>query len=99
LPVGERERVGVALRLTDGDTPAPRELLLRRLYEAGSALVIVPIQDLFGWTDRINVPATPSHANWNWRLPLAVEHLAEDPALRATIATLRELIAAAGRTS
>ena len=32
-------------------------------------LLILPIQDVFGWRDRINQPATVGDANWTWRLP------------------------------
>src|SRR5688572_13162179 len=34
-----------------------RDGLLGRIYNAGSNLVLVPIQDAFGWRDRINLPA------------------------------------------
>ncbi|MBI4514660.1 MAG: 4-alpha-glucanotransferase [Deltaproteobacteria bacterium] len=78
--------------------PLPHAALLERLYQAGSAFVIVPLQDLLGWRDRINVPATPSHQNWNWRLPLAVEELAGDAAVNAATATVAGLLKAAGRS-
>ena len=37
--------------------------------------VIVPIQDLFGWRDRINTPATVAETNWTWRLPWPVDDM------------------------
>ena len=36
--------------------PAVRDALLDALYASGSDLLTLPIQDVFGWTDRINVP-------------------------------------------
>jgi 4-alpha-glucanotransferase len=50
-------------------TPAVRDLLLEQLYASGSDLLILPVQDVFGWRDRINVPALVSDDNWTWRLP------------------------------
>ena len=46
-----------------------RDGLLGRIYNAGSNLVLVPIQDAFGWRDRINLPATISAENWTFVLP------------------------------
>ncbi|MEO5739227.1 MAG: 4-alpha-glucanotransferase [Vicinamibacterales bacterium] len=48
---------------------AVRDSLLERIYNAGSNLVLVPIQDVFGWRDRINLPASISDANWTYVLP------------------------------
>ena len=45
---------------------------------AGSRLLILPIQDIFGWQDRINTPAVVNDANWTWRLPGPVEDLMTD---------------------
>jgi 4-alpha-glucanotransferase len=56
-----------------------RDAILALLYGAGSRLVIVPLQDVFGWRDRINVPAVVDEVNWTWRLPMPVEELAEAP--------------------
>ena len=48
---------------------AVRDRVLGRIYNAGSNLVLLPIQDAFGWRDRINLPATISDANWTYVLP------------------------------
>jgi 4-alpha-glucanotransferase len=56
----------------------PRELIeavLRALLDAGSRLTIIPMQDIFGWHDRINTPAVVDEKNWTWRLPWAVDRL------------------------
>ena len=48
---------------------AVRDTLLEGIYNAGSNLVLMPIQDVFGWRDRINLPATISDENWTYVLP------------------------------
>ena len=52
-----------------------RHALLEVLFESGASLLILPIQDVFGWRDRINQPATVSPTNWVWRLPWPVDRL------------------------
>ncbi len=59
-------------------TPALRDAMLELAYASGADLLILPIQDLFGWRDRINTPATVGAQNWTWRLPLAVDALETD---------------------
>ena len=39
-------------------TTRVRDALIEVLMRSGSDLVVFPLQDLFGWRDRINVPAT-----------------------------------------
>lgn len=48
---------------------AERDALIELIYRSGSDYAIFPLQDLFGWRDRINTPATVHERNWNWRLP------------------------------
>ena len=43
---------------------------------SGSDIVLLPINDVFGWRDRINTPALIDARNWTWRLPWPVEDLA-----------------------
>ena len=67
-------------RLPDaGFAPAIRDALLDQAYDAGSDLLLLPIQDVFGWSDRVNTPATVGEQNWTWKLPLSVETLSTDP--------------------
>lgn len=49
--------------------------ILDRLMASGSGLVILPIQDIFGLSDQINVPATVGPHNWRYRLPVTVSEL------------------------
>jgi 4-alpha-glucanotransferase len=70
-------------------TPALRDALLEILVASGSDLLILPIQDVFGWRDRINVPAKVDHENWTWRLPWPVDAIDAQPAARERAARLR----------
>ena len=56
-----------------------REALLEALYASGANLLILPVQDVFGWRDRINTPATVGDANWIWRLPWPSDRLSTEP--------------------
>jgi 4-alpha-glucanotransferase len=73
--------------------------LLHRLYEAGSVLTILPIQDLFGWRERINTPATVNRRNWSYRLPVTTDELDQTPAIRERMEVLRAMIDQSGRNS
>ncbi|MCM3879197.1 MAG: 4-alpha-glucanotransferase [Vicinamibacterales bacterium] len=56
-----------------------RDALLQLILNAGSSLVLLPIQDVFGWRDRMNLPATVSEANWTYALPWPVDRLLSEP--------------------
>ena len=62
----ERTRFGTDVAQFDA---AVRDRILEHLYHAGSNLVLLPIQDAFGWRDRINLPATVGGENWTYALP------------------------------
>jgi 4-alpha-glucanotransferase len=69
-----------AVDLTDvAFSPAVRDALLEALVESGSDLVLFPVPDIFGWTDRINEPATINERNWTFRLPWPCDELAGVP--------------------
>jgi len=86
-------------RLTGGaglDTPASqrcdprvRDTLVEALFASGSDLLLLPIQDAFGWRDRINEPATVNDDNWTFRLPWPCDLLHAVPEARERQATLR----------
>jgi 4-alpha-glucanotransferase len=67
------------------------------MYRAASRELFLPIQDLFGWPDRINVPGTVSEANWSWALPWPVDALAGQPEAVARQTTLAALARESGR--
>jgi 4-alpha-glucanotransferase len=74
-----------------------RDVLLELLYASGSDLCVLPIQDVFGWTDRVNVPGVIDEANWTWVLPVLVDHLGSDPEARERQQALARWAKNAGR--
>lgn len=80
-PIEERRAVAAlasASGTCDPDGPfndATRDAILTLLYASASDIVLLPINDIFGWRDRINTPALISDHNWTWRLPWPVEDL------------------------
>jgi 4-alpha-glucanotransferase len=107
----EREAVlnipSMRARITDEDVAAAldsqamphavHEAMLEMLYAAGSDLLILPIQDVFGWYDRVNQPATVGDTNWTWKLPWPADRLRTEPAARAVASQLREWSTRCGR--
>jgi 4-alpha-glucanotransferase len=75
-----------------------RDALIEQVYRSGSDELFLPLQDLFGWRDRINTPATVGAHNWSWRLPWAVEDLAREPTAIERARFCRAQAAATGRT-
>ena len=61
------------------DPSRVRDVLLEVLYGSGSNLTLLPVQDLFGWRDRINELATVTDANWTFRLPWPSDRLGDVP--------------------
>ena len=78
-------------------SPALLEALLEALFAARSDLLLLPVQDIFGWRDRINTPALVSDANWTWRLPWPVEDLMSHPEAQSRARALRTLAERHGR--
>ncbi|MEE8424617.1 MAG: 4-alpha-glucanotransferase [Elusimicrobiota bacterium] len=83
--------------------PAPRyskkvhERLLGSAFAARSALAMLPVQDLFGTRERINVPGTVSQRNWTYRMPWEAESLAAGKSMSETTWMIRRLCALSGR--
>jgi 4-alpha-glucanotransferase len=69
--------------------PTVRDALLEVLFASGSNLLLLPIQDVFGWRDRVNDPATASDSNWSYRLPWSCDRLDDIPEARERQAALR----------
>jgi 4-alpha-glucanotransferase len=55
------------------------DALLEALCASGSDLLILPIQDVFGWRARINQPATVGDQNWTYKLPWPSDRLLSEP--------------------
>lgn len=102
-PREEREAVlavpSIRASLTDDDCReaveaatvphAVHEALLDGLFASGADILILPLQDVFGWRDRINQPATVGDGNWTWRLPWPVDRLAVEPVAMGASTQLR----------
>jgi 4-alpha-glucanotransferase len=99
LDPGERAAVlaapGVVERAASLDDPAGpftaalRDVLLEVLFASGSDFLLLPVQDVFGWTGRINVPGSLDDQNWTWRLPWPVDTMADLPEAQERAARLR----------
>jgi 4-alpha-glucanotransferase len=76
-----------------------RDALLALAYGAGSAELFLPVQDLFGWRDRINTPGTIDASNWTWALPWPVDEWDTREETRERAAVLRRLAEGSGRAS
>jgi 4-alpha-glucanotransferase len=98
-----REAVAwAALRAAGCDATAAfddrlRDGLLQTLFASRSNLVVVPVQDIFGWRDRINTPAVVDDVNWRWRMPWPVDALDDEEVPRERVGFLKSLSASSGR--
>ena len=70
-------------------SPTLRGALLEVLFQSGADLLILPIQDAFGWSDRINQPATVGDQNWTWRLPWPIDRMSSESEATAVGQQLR----------
>lgn len=101
--LADSERAAIASLLGEAVPPPPalssdlRRALLGRLYDSGSRYVVIPMQDLFGWKERINRPATVGPENWTYRLPMRIADLTASSEITEEIRMLRDRIDAAGR--
>jgi 4-alpha-glucanotransferase len=76
-----------------------RDAILELAYGAGSARLFVPIQDLFGWRDRINMPGTVASQNWTWCLPWPVDRIEQSEIARERAGFLHQLARMTSRLS
>jgi len=95
--VEEREKLSELPLVTSGAElltapyePTVRDTLLEALIASGSALALSVIQDVFGWRDRINEPATITDRNWTFRLPWLCDRLDDESTARERQMRLRE---------
>jgi 4-alpha-glucanotransferase len=99
-PLAERQSLAAALGIkkNKGETlhspldDTTLDAILTALYNSPARMVVVPMQDLFGWSGRINIPGTIGPANWTWRLPAPIAELEADPAIRMRLARLRQIV-------
>lgn len=103
MPELERTRLLDALGIADQiDSRLPLneaalEAIIGALYASPARLVVLPIQDLFGWEDQINYPGTVSDTNWSYRLPFEIGNRAEIPDVEARIRRLLAMAKDSGR--
>jgi 4-alpha-glucanotransferase len=76
-----------------------RDAFLELACEAGSSELLMPIQDLFGWIERINVPGTVTSANWTSRLPWPADRLGDVIEATARARFFRALAVRTGRAT
>jgi 4-alpha-glucanotransferase len=100
----ERQQLAKALSFpATVDLSAPKldmdllDAILNPLYESPARLLMAPVQDLFGWEQRINLPGSIRNVNWTYRLPMTLERLGRNRAIRARIAQLRQMAQRSGR--
>jgi 4-alpha-glucanotransferase len=89
--------IGTGEEIPPDWTPALRDALLAAVYSAGSDDIFLPVQDVFGWRDRVNTPATVGPENWTWRFPWPIDRWSEVPEARERAEWCRREAAAAGR--
>ncbi len=104
LPEHERRaaRALPALRhLTDEQSnhfsPHVHQAILEAVYRSGSDLLVLPVQDVFGVRERINLPGTVGPENWSYRLPWSITQLHGDPSVRERTRVMAELAERFGR--
>jgi 4-alpha-glucanotransferase len=97
MSIAVREDPGAPVTLAVPAVPAMIDALLEATYAAASDDLFIPMQDLFGWRERINTPATIGPDNWTWRLPWPADRLLEIPEAASRAHFLRELARATGR--
>ena len=68
---------------------SPHRRAAEALFASGSNLVLLPIQDVFGWRDRINDPSVIADSNWVYRLPWPSDTLDDVPDARERQEQLR----------
>jgi 4-alpha-glucanotransferase len=74
------------------------EKLLAGLFRSNSWLAITMITDVFGTSQRFNVPGAVSESNWSQRLALPISEWERDAGLRAAGDRINRLIRATRRT-
>ena len=77
--------------------PVVRDIILECLFASASLILLFPVQDIFGWADRINQPATVTADNWTYRLPWPIDRLDAEPEAQERQAALRRWAEKHGR--
>jgi 4-alpha-glucanotransferase len=83
------QRISGDVDLVQASIETVRDVLLEALFASQSELLIMPIQDVFGWSDRINDPAVMNEHNWVYKLPWLVDAFDHEPRASERQRTLR----------
>ncbi len=77
LPEHDRAQVRAlpTMGRVTGGGEVGRDALIEVLMASASNLTLFPMQDVFGWRDRINEPGTVNDRNWTFRLPWPSDRL------------------------
>ncbi len=75
----------------------PHQRFLAGLLECNSWMAIFMITDLFGTSQRFNVPGAVADSNWSERLDQPISAWEKDPALAASMKTFSQDLVASGR--
>lgn len=98
-PEAERQQVRALKTMSRvaGGGEVGRDGLVEVLMASASNLVLFPVQDVFGWHDRINEPGTVNDRNWTFRLPWLSDRLNSVAEARERQSTLAGWSAKYGR--
>lgn len=98
LSVPSLSHLRPALDRGDGAyTDEIREGLLEGLAASGSDILILPLQDILGTREQVNVPGTVSPGNWTYRTSFLLEEIFADPERRRRIEKFAAACRANGR--
>ena len=81
----------------EGETEELRAAVIQALLSSASYLTLIPLQDIFGWADRINTPAVVDEVNWTWRLPWTIDSWLDREETVSRADQLKEWTREAGR--
>jgi len=91
------EFAGLRIPIPSPYTQEVHEGLLAALFHSNSWLPICMITDLFGGTQRFNVPGAIADTNWSERLAQTVQQWRKNKEIRALMERVRQLLKETGR--
>ena len=73
--------------------PDVRDAILEALFASGSALLLLLVQDVFGWRERVNEPAHVNDDNWTSSASAGTPTVSTDePEAQERQSALRDLV-------
>jgi 4-alpha-glucanotransferase len=97
----QRKLAGFAARAIDPPIPWSDDLheaFLASLFRSNSWMAICMITDLFGTTDRFNVPGAVTESNWSRRIAIPVRKWPDDPATESIRKKVEQFLIETGRS-